>query len=308
MHIKELHIDTLSYPSEWQNKISIFHNIDFLKLYTPYIHIAGIFNKNEELIGMFYYFKKSKYGIKYIIPPPFHPYNGLISMISAKKIESKNSFIKELQTYIHQYFTDKERAHYIRFVLSPEWIDTQVFYWNKWQVKVHYTYQLSLNLFEEKLFENLSSEKRKSIRKAEKDGLLIKEEKDYSIIKNLVLKTFKRQKAKVNAGYLNKILMEWANPNNSFSYVAYSFEKPIAGVFCVYDTSIAYYLLGGYDDENTHHGAGVTCMWHAILKSKKLGLQKFDFEGSMIPSVEKYFRDFGGTLVPYYVCEKYRLF
>jgi hypothetical protein len=65
-----------------------------------------------------------------------------------------------------------------------------------------------------------------------------------------------------------------------------------------------YYLFGGYDSSQKHHGAGVSCMWNSILKAKELGLGIFDFEGSMLPEVEKYFREFGGTLKPYYSASK----
>ena len=42
-------------------------------------------------------------------------------------------------------------------------------------------------------------------------------------------------------------------------------------------------------------------LWQAILYTKDtLKLNVFDFEGSMIPSIEKYFRKFGGEITPYY--------
>ena len=33
---------------------------------------------------------------------------------------------------------------------------------------------------------------------------------------------------------------------------------------------------------------------------KELGLNQYDFEGSMVQSLEQFFRKFGGTLTPYY--------
>ena len=42
-------------------------------------------------------------------------------------------------------------------------------------------------------------------------------------------------------------------------------------------------------------------MWEAIKFTKEeLGLNQFDFEGSMIQPVEQFFRKFGGKLTPYY--------
>ena len=45
--------------------------------------------------------------------------------------------------------------------------------------------------------------------------------------------------------------------------------------------------------------AGAACMQAAISKAKELGLKLFDFEGSTIPAIERYFRGFGGELVQY---------
>lgn len=45
-------------------------------------------------------------------------------------------------------------------------------------------------------------------------------------------------------------------------------------------------------------------MWRSILFAKQTGAQVFDFEGSMQPGIEKYFREFGGDLIPYAAVEK----
>jgi hypothetical protein len=35
-----------------------------------------------------------------------------------------------------------------------------------------------------------------------------------------------------------------------------------------------------------------------------LGLRAFDFEGSVVPAIERHFRGFGGTLTPYFRVNK----
>ena len=42
----------------------------------------------------------------------------------------------------------------------------------------------------------------------------------------------------------------------------------------------------------------------AILKAKEMGLQVFDFEGSIVPPIERYFRGFGGKLTPIFSVHK----
>ena len=104
-----------------------------------------------------------------------------------------------------------------------------------------------------------------------------------------------------------QIKRDCLNKNNSFSFISFQNDKPIAIVFCVYDKNTAYYLLGDYDRKKSHHGAGALTMWETIKYSKGLGLRSFDFEGFMVSQIERYFRGFGGTLIPYYRINKAKL-
>jgi len=52
-----------------------------------------------------------------------------------------------------------------------------------------------------------------------------------------------------------------------------------------------HYILNEYDPAESHHGASAIAMWEAIKFTKEeLGLNQFDFEGSMIQPVEQFFR------------------
>jgi len=128
-----------------------------------------------------------------------------------------------------------------------------------------------------------------------------------NVIENLVKSTFMRQNKKVNNYYLKKILYEFTNQENSFSFVALKDGIPLSAALCVYDKNTAYYLLGGYDYENKHHGAGALVIWESIKYAKSIGLKEFDFEGSMVPQIERYFRGFGGRLTPYFRVNKAKL-
>ncbi|HOK80319.1 MAG TPA: GNAT family N-acetyltransferase, partial [bacterium] len=83
--------------------------------------------------------------------------------------------------------------------------------------------------------------------------------------------------------------------------------KAISAMLCIHNNSYAHYLLGGYDESSKHRGAGVLSMWEGIIYAKSLGLKYFDFEGSMVPEIEKYFRGFGGVLTPYFRVNKAKL-
>ena len=108
----------------------------------------------------------------------------------------------------------------------------------------------------------------------------------------------------VDRDVLEGILTRYARPGNHYAYVACRDGAPIAACFVVHDERTAYYLLGGYRAENRHHGAGALAVWEAIRHAKEAGLETFDFEGSVIPPIERFFRGFGGRLTPYYTVNK----
>jgi len=124
------------------------------------------------------------------------------------------------------------------------------------------------------------------------------------LVKKLVQNTFSRKEKQVDIDIIDKILFQFADNTNSFAFISYQNERPISAAFCIYDNEKVYYLLGGYDNEFKHQGAGALAVNAAINKSKEMGISIFDFEGSMIPEVEKYFRGFGGDLIPYYSINK----
>lgn len=77
-----------------------------------------------------------------------------------------------------------------------------------------------------------------------------------------------------------------------------------AGVYLVWDEARAYYLMGAGDPELRNSGATSLVMWEAIRFAATV-TKSFDFEGSMIEPVERFFRAFGATQSPYFQISRY---
>ena len=67
-----------------------------------------------------------------------------------------------------------------------------------------------------------------------------------------------------------------------------------AGAYVIHDSRYSYYLLGGSDAELRGSGAMSAVIWAAIEDAARRRTG-FDFEGSMLPGVERFFRAFGGV-------------
>lgn len=285
-----LQFGTVFNTSKW---LAIFDNI----------FIYGIYDEGDNLIGGFYLFREKRFGITIYRNPPFTPFIGPFIKNEAKnaaKIANKN---REVLSLIAVYL-DEFKHSIISVSLSRNIIDTLPFIWRNYKAIAGYTYIIDLNYSIEELYKTISPEKRNDINRAKNDNAIVRRISDFSIVKSLVLKTFSRQEKNINEKYLDKIIFEFANEKNSFAFVTYIENKPVSSVFCVFDRETAYYLLGGYDHLSKHRGAGVIALWEAIKHSKNIGLRYFDFEGSMIPQIERYFRNFGGNLTPYFRISK----
>jgi len=281
---------------------SIFNTYEWLKIFDN-LSIYGVFDGGDNLIGGFHLYKERKFGLTIHRNPPFTPLIGPFVKIEAQNPVKITNIYRDILSLMAE-FLDKLNYSIISVSLGRNIINTLPFIWRKFKVVPEYTYILDLSTSLDDLYKNMTAEKRNDINKAVRDKLTVKRINDFNIIKSLVLKTFSRQEKGINEYYLNKILFEFANDSNSFAFVTFKDEKPIAGAFCVYDNLTAYYLLGGYDYEFKHHGAGALALWEAIGYSKEIGLKYFDFEGSMVPQIEKYFRGFGGELKPYFRINK----
>jgi hypothetical protein len=70
-----------------------------------------------------------------------------------------------------------------------------------------------------------------------------------------------------------------------------------AATLLVFDERSAHYLLGGADPRHRGSGAASLLVWDAIQFAA--GHSKlFDFEGSMVEGIARFFRGFGPDLVP----------
>ncbi len=302
MQIKEIDSNILSEKSD-----SVFLSSKWLKMYGEELKCYGIYNKGGALIGGFALKLERKLGIlNFYRNLAYSPTISLFFENNAKnkaKILSENKKILKLVAE----FIDNLNYHIITLYIPANHIDMQPFYWRNFKSIPNYTYIINLENSIEEIEKNFSTERRNDIKKAIKDGIETRICNDNNIVKSLVLKTFDRKQTSADKTMIDKILFDFADETNSFAFVSYRNDIPIATSFCIYDQNTIYYLLGGYDSKNKHAGAGALAVSSAIKHSKELGIKNFDFEGSMLTEVESYFRGFGGDLVPYYSINKAKI-
>lgn len=282
---------------------TIFNAVKWTSIFGNKVHYYGLYNNNNVLTGGFILHRDNKFGLSIYRNPPFTPVIGPFLKMDAQNPTTIMDTWKEVLSLMADFLDDLPRS-VISCSLNTDIVDTQPFIWRKFKVIPAYTYFLDLTQSLDDLWKKLSKVRKNELKKTASDGLVANKTDNIECIKNLVLKTFSRQKKELNINYLDKILFDFSNDNNSFAFVTYNGSVPVAGTLCLYHNDVAYAFISGYDHEQIHRGAGPLADWECIKYAKELGCKTFDFEGSMIQPVEKYMRGFGGTLTPYFTINK----
>lgn len=283
---------------------TIFHNPHWVQIFDQRLVRVGIFDKKSELVGGFYMFRETRFGITILRDPPNTPDCGPFwerrAQHQVAKADEARTVIDAMATYL-----DELKCPLIYLTLSQSIKDTLPFWWKNFRVIPRCTYLLSLRQEMQQIRTNMSSGFRNHLSKAKKDGLQCKLLEDFTVIEALVLKTFNRQGKDPKSAFVKKILFNgFAGKVKSFAFATFRDATPLACVFVIHDGVRAVNLMAGYDPVVKHSGAGVLSLYSAIEHAQQLGLDMFDFEGSMLAPVEQYFRNFGGEFLPYFTINR----
>ena len=308
MYIKQLKSsDFAKYDAFSASHGTIFSSRTWLGLFGNGIKIFGIFDAGDHFIGGFHLFEK-KFGFcKFQLNPPFTPFIGPFFLEKSQTKFNRQSFRKQLLQLMSNTLTEQYTCMQI-FSLDRHIVNTMPFFWREFDIWPRYTFRIDLEQSKEKILSSMSGARRKNMTRAEKDGIICRSSSNANTIFDVVFKTSQRRNLTKDITLKKKIIESYAGKPDAISYISYKSNRPIAAVFCVHDNKTAYYMFSGYDAEDTHHGAGATAVWQCILEAKKRGLQYFDFDGSIIPELEKYFRGFGGEIIPFYRISKLNYF
>lgn len=159
--------------------------------------------------------------------------------------------------------------------------------------EVLHTYVLSGIKDHERTYANFKQRVKGEIKKAE-GNIHINESNDVDGLYALCRMSYERQGKKMDFSLelVKSIYHAAINNNSGILLTAQDSEGNLhAGTLIVWDHDRAYYLLNGGNPTLRSSGANSLLIWEAIKRVSKFA-DKFDFEGSMIPGVEKYIQGY----------------
>jgi hypothetical protein len=269
----------------------------WLHAFAGAVQAYGVFEA-DEVQAVFCLRMLQRFGASACLDGALSPHCGLIFSSRTGSAEKLNTWRKSVLQAMAA-FLDRPALAFVSLTF-PDWVlDFQPFIWRGFKVLTRYTYQIALQQKDDQMLLGAMSEtRRRQLRNGAKNGFVTSLCRDTAIIEKLVARTMERQHAHSDLSAIDRLLTGFENRQNSFAFSTHRDGEPVAVCYCVHDRLRCYYLLGGVDELRSLPPAAPMAMFACIRHARELGLQVFDFEGSDIPGIEKYFRSFGGTLTP----------
>lgn len=179
------------------------------------------------------------------------------------------------------------------------------FFWRYYKGTTKYTYVIEDTSDMAKVRQEYSSKLKNVLRKAEK-YLHVEEGEDLEEFYRINRMSFERQGIEIpySFAYFERIWQACRKEGAGKLLFAKDEQGNVQSVaMIVWDAMSAYYLLNGTNPALKSFQGNDLLIDHAIEEAHKLHL-KFDFEGSVIKSVNHAFREFGGTPMPYFRIQK----
>lgn len=260
-----------------------------------------LLEKEGDIIASLPYYFTIENGEKTIQKAPLTQTNGIwMKYPPTVKNDRKISFEQKVMNYMIENLESLNLAKYNQYYhySFTNWLP---FYWKGYNQTTRYTYVIPDTTNMELIYQNVSSNVRKLIRKAEKI-VQIKDGMDIETFYEMNQQTFKRQNLAIPYSFeIVKKLDEACEKRNArkILYAVDKFGQVHSSAYFVWDDRSVYYLMSG-SNPNLRSSQSLTyLLFEGIKLANKLG-KKFDFEGSMKKNIEHHFRQFGAIQMPYF--------
>lgn len=288
---------------EEEPSIPIYSRAWWLDAVAPEAWDVVTVEKNEEIVAALPYAIKKHYGFIHICMPPLTQKLGpWLKYPAGQKYSKKLDYEKKTFNELIEKLPAVDAFNQNFDYRIENWLP---FYWQGFSQSTRYTYVIPDLTDVNKIYNDLASDIRKQLRKSEK---LVSCEvtEDVDLLYDVAEKTFVRQRMSIPySRELLHRLVEAAKAHNAGRiYMAKDLENRVHAVsFLIWDEYSAYYLIGGAAPDLRQSSAQVALTWRMIQDSAEV-TKAFDFEGTMLPAVNRTFRNFATIQYPYFNISK----
>ena len=257
---------------------------------------------NGRVVGALPFFYKKKGPFRYVTMPPFVKMLGPYLLPEFRGLLKKeHGLLEELIGQLPAFAAFKQNF----YPTATNWLP---FYWQGFRQTTYYTYRLNGLHQLAQLEAGINRNLRRNIQKAWQQVRVVHNlppEEFYRLNKL----SFDRQGLAIPyswAQFARHDAALAAHGARQYFFAVDAQNRVHSAAYLIWDQQAAYYHLSGDDPALRDSGAGILLVWEAIrYASEVLGLACFDFEGSMLPAVERIRVQFGAVQTPYFFVWKY---
>lgn len=266
---------------------------------------AVVIEKNGNVVAAMPYYMLRRKGMNRITMPPLTQTMGpWIKYPPHQKYASRLSVEKELYLAIIEKLPPFDYFHQNFHYRVTNWLP---FYWRGFEQTTRYTYVIEhlddlgevLSRFKDNMRNKINKARR--IISVSNGGTI----EDFYAINR---KTFERQGIQIpySLDFVRNKDRILAERNSRRVFFAIDDECRIhSALYLIWDELSSYVHMVGEDPDMRKSGAGILLIYESIKFTKEvLGLDCYDYEGSMIEGVEEVRRSCGGAQKPYFSVSK----
>lgn len=287
-----------------ENSIPIFSQAWWLDSVTDGNWDVVLVEKSGKIQASLPYVLKKKMGLTLITQPQLTqnlgPWVRENNAKYARQLAREKDLLQELYALLPNFDYYSQNWHHS----NTNWLPL---YWKGFSQTTRYTYVINNISSLEELWATIDSSYRNKIRNAQK---LLEIKKDLDIKEFYLINkmTFDRQGVDIPYSFCFLEKHHQFIQDNNAGRIFYAIDpegKIHSALYLTWDSNSAYVHLVGENPELRNSGAGILLLWEVVNYTiQELKLRKFDFEGSMIESIERVRRDFGGKQTPYFSISK----
>lgn len=231
------------------------------------------------------------------------PYGGIvISDVESTKRREKELHIDKVIVAIRDHIV-RMRVDHVNLVNSPGLSDIRGFTRNGWNTKIYYTHMLSTN---GDMYDHISRNARRSIRKAQKLGITAEEHFDAEIYWTLTVNTFKKQHSQppFSKKHLMQMLEMINEKNLGEMWVARTSSGEIAAAdVIVCDSKAAHRWSAASSEEHLNTGATSLLLGEVITHFADRNYSLMNLMAGNMAHLSAFISSFNPDLIPYYGVE-----
>lgn len=238
-------------------------------------------------------------GAEAIVRPPFTPFNGPVFRLpSAGSTYERNQRVKE---ELFAALASFPRAELYVLAPAPQISDVSPFLWCGFRSMMEYTYVIpkaKAPCWKEDLSANCRRNLIRARAESGERGCFLEVDPPVGEIEPLLLETARRKRCSTP----DRLAPWWEEVRSRQAGRIYLVRNqdgvPLCATVAVWDTRTTYYLLAGMRDEVRLASRLNALLFERMIEEAHGRGHDFDFEGSRLPGVERFFRGWGGELRP----------